>query len=89
MVLTGNKVKHLSLPYQKKYNSVHSIDSNFLVFHFLYYSVVINESKENFKTAFCCFSDIKKHWCVTSSIYFIRKIIFIFACLDKSMPMSF
>ena len=31
--------------------------------HFLHYPVMINESKEKFRTVFCCFSVIKRHYC--------------------------
>ena len=57
---------------------------NFLMFHYLYYSVIINESKENFT---CCFSAIKNIVAPSSSSNFpvklIRWGIFVFACLDK------
>ena len=58
----------------------------------LSYSVRTNESKEKFKIVFCCFSPIKNIVAPSSSSNFPVKLIsqgiFVFACLDKSIPMS-
>ena len=60
--------------------------------HCLYYSVTINESKEKFRTVFCCFSDIKDIVAASSSSSFIVKLIcwgmLVFVCLGKSVPTS-
>ena len=62
------------------------------MFHCLYYSVTINEFKEKFRVAFCCFSAIKA--IVAPSFYsnfptkLIRRGIIVFVCLDKSIPIS-
>ena len=47
----------------------------FLMFHDLYYSVTINESKEKFKTIFHCFSETKNITAPPSSSNFPTKLI--------------
>ena len=62
------------------------------MFHCLYCSVTINESKEKFRIVFCCSSAIKNIVAPSSSSNFPVKIIcweiLVFFCRDKSMPIS-
>ena len=62
------------------------------MFHYLYYYVTINESKEKFRIVFCCFSAMKDIFVTSSSSIFPVKLIccgiFVFVCLGKSIPMS-
>ena len=62
------------------------------MFHYLYYSVPIKESKEMFGTVFCCFSETKNIVAPLSSSNFSTKLIFwgilVFVYLDKSMPIN-
>ena len=46
------------------------------MFHYLYYSVAINESKEKFRIVFCCFSAIKIIIAWTSSSNIPTMLIF-------------
>ena len=52
----------------------------------------ISESKEKFKIVFCCFSAIKNNvassYSSNSPVKLICWEILVFACLDRSMPMS-
>ena len=63
-----------------------------LMFRSLYYSVTLNESKENFEIAFCCFSKLKNIVAPSSFSSFPTKLIcrgiIAFACLDKYMPIN-
>ena len=45
------------------------------MFHYLYYSVTINESKEKFWIGFCCFLAIKNIVAPSSSSNFPIKLI--------------
>ena len=61
------------------------------MFHYFNYSVT-KESKEKFKTVFCCFSATKD---IVASLYssnFLMKLIccgiIVYFCLDKTIPMS-
>ena len=62
------------------------------MFHDLYYSVAINESKEKFKTIFHCFWETKNITAPLSSSNFSIKlicwVIIVFICRDKSVPIS-
>ena len=59
----------------------------FLMFHYLYYSVKNNESKEKFRIVLCCFSAIGIIGATSSSPNFPTKLI-VFACLNKSILMT-
>ena len=60
------------------------------MFHCLYYSVTINQSKEKFRMVFCCFSAIKNIVAALSFSNFPVKLFFweilVFVCLHKFMP---
>ena len=62
------------------------------MFHYLYYSVTINESKEKCRIVFCCFTAIKNIVAPSSSSNFPVKLICcgisVFLWLDKYKPMS-
>ena len=47
----------------------------FLMFHYLYHSVTINEFKEKFRIVFCCFSETKNIVAPSSSSNFSTKLI--------------
>ena len=63
------------------------------MFHFIYYSVTIRESKVKFGIVFCCFAAIKKNiLTLPSSSNFAEKLIFCvivtFVCQDKSISVK-
>ena len=61
------------------------------MFHYLYYSVTINEFKEKFRIVLCCFSAIKNIVAPSSSNFPVKIIyweILVLVCLDKSIPKS-
>ena len=63
------------------------------MFHFIYYSVTIKESKVKFGIVFWCFAAIKKHILTPpSSSSFAEKLVFCvivtFVCLDKSISVK-
>ena len=61
------------------------------MFHYVYYSVTINETKEKFAIVFYCFSPIKIIAGPSFSSNFPVKLIccgiFVSLCLDKFIPM--
>ena len=58
------------------------------MFHYLFYSVTITESKGKFRIVFCCFSETKNIVGLSSSSNFPTKLIYwgilVFVCLDKT-----
>ena len=61
------------------------------MFHYLYYSVTINESNKTFELFFGYFSGIKNIDVPSSSNFPVKLFcrgMFVFACLDKPIPMS-
>ena len=61
----------------------------FLMFHWLYYSVTISESKKSFRLIFCCFSAMQMFVALLSSSDFLMKLIcwrmLVFFYHDKSI----
>lgn len=68
------------------------LQSIFLRFHCLYYSVMFTESKEKFKIVSSCFSTIKDIVTPFSYYYFAIKLIYwgilAFFCLYKPIPIN-
>ena len=64
----------------------------FLMFHCLYYSITINESKGKSRIVFCCFTVMKNIVVPSFSSNFPVKLIYletvVFVYLDKSIPVS-
>ena len=62
------------------------------MFHYLYYSVTINESEEKCKLFFFFISAMKSNIVPSSSSILPKKLMFwvmlVFVCIDKSMPTS-
>ena len=62
------------------------------MFHYLYYSVTINESKDKFSFfGGCCYVAVKKRVAVLSSNFSVKlscRGMVVFAFLDKSIPIS-
>ena len=62
------------------------------MFSCLYFNITINEPKEEFRTVFCSFSEIKNVASPLCSSSFPMNLIpwgiLLFDCLDRSMPMS-
>ena len=59
--------------------------------HYLYHSVAINEPKEKFRIAFCCFSAIKNIVAASPFNFPTKSIcwgILVFVYPDKSIPLS-
>ena len=52
------------------------------MFHYLYYSVAIDESKEKFRIVFGCFSAIKNILVPSFSFKFVQEYLYLFVLID-------